>query len=701
MATAASAPVAHATAVPSGSVGRRSGVWARWFWSVPDLLPVAVAGFSTPAIVMLLANHFVPALALALGLVGASVAVGLVRLEAVEVARREIVLAGVAIGIVGIWVLLNLRYSAENLFAQRDSATYELTARWLMDHQSLPIHTQPDLFGSPLGSDGTSAGFQRQTDTTVFAQGNHLLPVLLAMVGSVFGTTALLKANVVLAGIALLAFFAIARRVVGAEFAVIGLLAFALSMPIIYVSRDTFTEPLALLFLMGGMALLYRAVGTGRTLDFAAAGLVTSVAAVVRIYAYAALLTLPVVAAVLLAGAGPQQRRKAMWQSAALLGSAVPMVVIGYVDVSWLSPGYYHNQRSQIVPVAIAGAMLVVIGAVTVAIAWLWREPIRARIGTSAGRLLLSRLAGATVIVAFLALVSRPWWMTARGDLDNLILRVAQQAQGLPVDGTRLYTEYTVDWQAMYFGWPTVILAVLGYVLLLNQLIRRRDYRLLGFLVMTLSLSALYLWTPQITPDQVWAMRRYVPVVVPGLLIAAATALRAAWTWLTTSSAARVVLRGGVIVGCVAVLVVPWLVTRPVKDLREGAPQAAEIRALCAAVPSDGAVLVVDESLRWGYLQTVRSYCEVPTLALVGASARQVADAAQAVSAHGRRLYVIASNPSQLTFDGPVPPAFFTAVFTRWPSTLETAPTEPVDQTVRVYLGRAEADGRIVPIQPA
>jgi hypothetical protein len=666
---------------------------------VPDLLPVAVAGFSVPAIVMLLANHFIPALALALGVVGASVAVGLVRVGAVEIARRDVVLAGVGMGIVGIWIVLNLRFSAENLFAQRDSATYELTARWLVDHQSLPIHTQPDLFGSPPGFDGTSAGFQHQTDTTVFAQGNHLLPVLLAIVGSVFGATAMLKANVVLAGIALLAFFAIARRVVGAGFALVGLVAFAVSMPIIYVSRDTFTEPLALLFLMGGLALLYRAVDTGRTLDFAAAGFVTSVAAVVRIDAYAALLSLLVVAAVLLAVAAPQQRRGAAWRSAALLGSAVPMVVVGYLDVSWLSPGYYHNQRSQVIALAVAGAMLVLIGGLTVVVAWTWREPIKARIGTPAGRLLLSRLAGATVVVAFLVLLSRPWWMTARGEFDNLILRVAQQAQGLPVDGTRLYAEYTVNWQAMYFGWPTVILAVLGYVVLLYRLIRRSDYRLVGFLVMTLSLSALYLWTPQITPDQVWAMRRYVPVVIPGLIIAAVGALRAAWTWWTTSSAVRVVVRGGGIVACAVVLVIPWLVTRPVRDLREEAPQAAQVHALCAAVPSDGAVLVVDESLRWGYLQTIRSYCDVPTLALVGASSGQVADAARAVSSHGRKLYVVASNPSQLTFDGPVPPAFFTAIFTRWPSTLEMPPTEPIEQTVRVYLGRAKADGRVIPTQ--
>jgi len=48
MATAASAAVTHATAVPSTPVRHRSGAWARWIWSVPDLLPIAVAGFSVP-----------------------------------------------------------------------------------------------------------------------------------------------------------------------------------------------------------------------------------------------------------------------------------------------------------------------------------------------------------------------------------------------------------------------------------------------------------------------------------------------------------------------------------------------------------------------------------------------------------------------------------------------------------------------------
>ena len=43
-------------------------------------------------------------------------------------------------------------------------------------------------------------------------------------------------------------------------------------------------------------------------------------------------------------------------------------------------------------------------------------------------------------------------------------------------------------------------------------------------------MSALYLWNAQIAPDQPWAMRRYVPVVLPLLLVlAAAFGLRELW----------------------------------------------------------------------------------------------------------------------------------------------------------------------------
>lgn len=676
-----------------------SPAWMRCVWSLPEMLPVAVAGFAAPLVVLLLVNRLDLAWGVPLGLAGAVLVTSLAGIRPTAVAGRDVVLTVAAFVIVGTWLVLGLHNTAQSLFAQRDSATYELTGRWLMDHSSLPIHTQPDLFGSPPGYDGTSAGFQRQTDTTVFAQGNHLLPLLLATAGWTFGAGAVLQANVVLAAIALLAFFAVARRVVGSGFALVALVALAVSMPMIYVSRDTFTEPLALLFIMGGLVLLARAIESGRVRDYALAGFVSSSTAMVRIDAYAALLSLLVVATVLLAVAAPGERGVVARRTGALVGAAVPMVVAGFLDVSWLSPGYYHNSRPQIMSLAAAAALLVVVGSAAVAASWRWRTALAARLATPRGGVRLSALVGAVLIVAFLVLLSRPWWMTARGTFDNQIISGAQQAQGLPVDGTRLYSESTIAWQAMYLGWPTVILAVCGFVVLLDRLVRRREYQLLGLLTTTLSLTALYLWTPQITPDQVWAMRRYGPVVMPGILIAATAALCFAWRRWTAPGAARIVARGTVAVLAVVAMVVPWWVTQPVADLREEVPQVGQVTALCTALPPDAAVLVVDENLRWGYLQTIRSYCDVPALALVGARADRVAGVQQAVSAHGLTLFVLAGDPSQLAFAGPTPTAFSATTFTRWPSTIETPPTEPVRQTVRLYLGRAESDGRVTPVR--
>jgi hypothetical protein len=42
---------------------------------------------------------------------------------------------------------------------------------------------------------------------------------------------------------------------------------------------------------------------------------------------------------------------------------------------------------------------------------------------------------------------------------------------------------------------------------------------------MFLSAALLYVTVPSIVPDQIWAMRRYLPVVIPGLLLAAAVVL--------------------------------------------------------------------------------------------------------------------------------------------------------------------------------
>src|SRR5207244_12995859 len=61
---------------------------------------------------------------------------------------RSVAAAAFAVG----WILYNVRYTAQDVYATRDPATYTISGRWLVDHASLQIHTRPDVFGSPAGS---------------------------------------------------------------------------------------------------------------------------------------------------------------------------------------------------------------------------------------------------------------------------------------------------------------------------------------------------------------------------------------------------------------------------------------------------------------------------------------------------------------------------------------------------------------------
>ena len=192
----------------------RSRLLARVVCAAPDLVPSAVAGFALPAIVLLFAGHFSPGWVLPIGTLGAALAMAACGVDREPVDRRVVICTLAAIGVALAWLVVNSFFSAENVFAHRDPATYDLAGRWLMDHSRMPIATHPEIFGSPDHYYEASAGFGQSRPGAVYAQGNHLLPALLAAVGWLLGATALLKANVAFGAAALLAFFGLARRVV-------------------------------------------------------------------------------------------------------------------------------------------------------------------------------------------------------------------------------------------------------------------------------------------------------------------------------------------------------------------------------------------------------------------------------------------------------------------------------------------------------
>ena len=163
----------------------------------------------------------------------------------------------------------------------------------------------------------------------------------------------------------------------------------------------------------------------------------------------------------------------------------------------------------------------------------------------------------------------RPHLMTMRSNPDSGGANYVEQVQRflhMTVDPTRSYYEQATRWLSWYLGWGTLALALIGACwLAYEQVAGHRRVWAPAFLVCFGS-AVWVLFAPSITPDHPWADRRFVPVVLPGLVLFALIAIvpvlqyiasRSSRAWSADSSA-RAVLLGALqgAVGALAVLIV-------------------------------------------------------------------------------------------------------------------------------------------------
>lgn len=690
------APKAGTTTPPAKAAPGRGRTRARVLMALPDWITAAMTGLCVPLMVLLLVSQFRPALTIPLGLAGAALGVWLVRDRypaVAELTRRTVWSSAGAVLFAAGWLAYNVRYMAQDVYITRDPATYTITGRWLVDHSSVVIHTQPEVFGSPLHGEVASGSFAVVGTGTLNAQGNHLFPAVLGFAGSVFGPRAVFTTNVVIGALALLVLFGLARRLLGGPTALLVMIGFGICMPFVYVSRDNYTEPLTMLFLVGGLGLIHRAFASWRMRDFAIAGLAVGSAAMVRIDSYPALAGIVAAAFVFAAIAPPGRRGPALARALVLLAGAGVTALFGWLDLVDLSQQYYDSLHGTIVT-SLTGVLAALVAAVP--LLWLvWHPTVRAWLGRPQVRTALARGAVLVLCAVFVALAFRPLWQTTHGT-RNLNIENMQRTSRIAVDGTRTYNEQTVHWLALYVGWPTLVAAVLGYAWMLVRLIRARRYELAGVLALGLSMSALYLWTSQIAPDQPWASRRYVPVVLPLALVAAGFGFRALWRvrrW-------RIVVRTLVVAALGYGLAFTAATTYTMRHVRDEYPQRTQLTALCRGIGSDGAVLMLDEDVIFGYGQSLRSFCNVPTIGLVDATPEQIRSVNSSVIAHGRHLFVLAqlTTPDrlvQVTRSTGLPPVTYQRVVVqRWPTQINVAPDDTdVKQTYSMFLASVDAAG--------
>jgi 4-amino-4-deoxy-L-arabinose transferase-like glycosyltransferase len=693
-------PAAPSTAALAASPPRSKAGLGAVLEASPLLLPAALAGFSLVAMALLQLGEFRPLLVLPLGLAVAAVAaygVGLRRPEPLDGPRW---LDGAALAVSAAFAAVNAPFTAQNLKVFRDPATYTLTGQWLEHHDSLPIPVHPEVFGRGAGVGFYSLGFDAATTPGfVHSQFSNLVPGLLAVGGWLGDDRLLLRVNVVLGAGALLAFYGLARQHTGRAWALVAMAALAVSLPLLYFTRNPYSEPVTLLFITGGLALLAEALRRDRAWAYGLAGLVLGSGTLARVDGFFYLVGVTVFAAVALAAAPAGRRRRVAGRVAALVGGAAVPTAVAVANLVNLSPRYLHDHFGEVRLSVAAIAAVAVAGAVAVVLAW--RTRLLHRVAAATGRW-LPAAGAAAVLVLGAAGASRPLWYVGR--IRNpepgqpAYIEFLQRAGGQAVNGMRSYAEQTIAWLSWYWGPVTVALGLLGVAAGVYRLLRRGELRLVAPLAVFIPAALLYLNLPA-TPDQINAMRRFLPVVVPGMLLAAAVVLGLLARRSRATLAVAAVLAA-------AMVAFPASVSARVFTVREGVPQLSEVQNLCADLPADAALLTTEE-LETTYQQTARSSCDgVPVggmanKQLTPANLRRVAATA---AAHGRRLYVVFTDPKALPGDvvgtGGWPPVSCVHV-SHLNAVLEHTPDSSGADRRTLFLGAVTPAGTLIPARPS
>ncbi|WP_150239173.1 hypothetical protein [Nocardiopsis quinghaiensis] len=608
--------------------------------------------------------------------------------------------------IVAAFAVVQVVYHAEALVIRRDPASYAMYTAWIAENGYLPIPQQREL----IAGDDPALSYQ---SLAYYERGDVIWPQFMAgapLVASIGywlgGLDGMLVTTPFLGALGVLTFAGLTARLVGARWAPLAALVLAVCLPQQWVSRFTYSEPLTQILLLGGLVLAHDALvrrtritdrwSSAHTLA-AAAGLAFGLGLVVRIDAIRDLL--PVVGFVgllLIARRG---------QALPLLGGMAVGAGLGLYAGYGLSLPYLEYLSDSLNPLLLISAAVIV--ATVVATAALWRHGIphveRVR--------RLPEAMAALVLLTMVLLAVRPllWPDYGHGsDFTDGWVAYVQQREGLPVEGSRTYYDMSLYWVGWYVGLATVLFASLGVALVLRRLFQRRDPQWLlpaMLLVWTVTTTLL---RPAITPDHPWASRRLIALVIPAFILFAVWFL----AWLTrycavassaerhtvpgrvlpavvaaTAAAALVVPTAATAVGTVRVEAggtVPWnpftmeISTDGVMSYRQDVGTVGATHRLCAALPEDASVLVVDSGMAGNYMPLLRNVCGVPVAAVDRPTRENVDRVVSEIHARDRDAVLAASDwerIEQLTGSVAGAERPFHVVARMDPSTLRKPPT--------------------------
>ncbi len=590
---------------------------------------------------------------------------------------------------------------SQNVVVTRDPGSYVTTAVQLSRTGALQIDARGDAFADVPGlvytsaatydagnSDAGADAAPGQSDQTgiIEPQFNHLASVAMAVAFDVGGYRLLFRLPALMAALGLLALYAVTARVIKRPYlSLVAPTLLAASMPLLFVARNTYSETFTLALLWGAVLVLsglHRrpSVGVGIV-----GGVLLGALVCVRVDALLYVgMVFPLAAVSIGAPSTDALRRARIYSWLAVLAATAAIGAIGWWDLTARTGNYARDLGAQISLLRLALVASAVLSLVGLA-AWLFLPALR-RLGR---RLSAPVAAVATVGLGLLLVFAwfvRPHVQTVVGTFSSPTVQNIQRVLGQPIQPTRTYAEYGFTQMAWYLGAPAVVAAIVGLMWGTWCALRGRiNPAGLAALALCLGGGALYWYDPQISPDQLWASRRFIPAVFPSLAL---------WATVTVAVVAsgsivrrmRPAARAVIGTVLVAAIVVPAAVTTaPLVWQRVQPGFLKPITEACADVGPDAAVIVVGKASGYALPQSLRSWCDVPVAAQGSAlSSVDVAAVADRIRANGYLPFLVSADVNDLkpyiTPGGPQPTATSTAIsLFEHEQTLDSAPSNYVN----------------------
>lgn len=496
-------------------------------------------------------------------------------------------------------------HSSEHLLMDRDPGVYFITGKWLaaegdlVYNSGLPAHLDE---GSPDPAARLPQGLYVARGGSAHFQFQHSPALIFATANLIGGDEFMFKTPAVIAGIAILGIYLVGRRVAGA---LAGLVPIALAVvhpAFVHVAKDGYSEMLTLALFMGALTLWLARTNTTQSMHFFAVGLVIGGAAMTRIDGWLVALGFVCGLAYMVVLRSPRDgptRRQVM----ALLAGLVITSGLGLIDLLARSPLYLRDLAASVIPamIGLGVASLVAVFFASPGPRLRSLAPHLRRISAAAGLITI-------VGLGMYGLFVRPNLVVSRSLTPNAFVGLLQAREGLPVDPNRTYAEMSMSWFTRYQGLLPIIVTVAASGLAAWVMLRRPGDRRVPLVTTLIVVAIVYLWRPSITPDQLWAMRRYIPVVLPLAFVLLVWVAR----FVHRVSPLKLLVKGLALGILTFSLVYSIAIGWGVSTVRTQVGMLEAVTAFCDSLPTNGVVLM-DQRALITLPGAIRTSCDVPT----------------------------------------------------------------------------------------